>query len=366
MNKAKGLAYVAVLACAILALTGCPGPGSSPGGGDPGSVELSVVFDSRGGGSVATAKVQPGETVIEPLDLTNAENDDLIFSGWYTEAACENRWDFDDPVETNMTLYAKWNAADTLSFAAISGGTAWEVGKGTGTLDADLYIPAYYQGIPVARIANWAFLNCSGLKDVDLPLSVQALGIGAFNGSGITRIRLPVNVGAIAAYALSNCGSLTEITVDGENTSFKSVDGVLFNSALTYIWAYPAGKSGTSYSIPLGVTGIGPSAFGGALLTDVSIPMGVTAIEFNAFSSCAALNTVNIPTSVSYIGDRAFANSFYGAESTIFIPDSVDLGYYVFYLSKNLIIRCQAASEPEGWDANWNPSGLPVAWGCSN
>ena len=83
---------------------------------------ISVTFDTNGRGVVPQAQtVLQGETVTRPTNPTAQGYD---FKGWYTEAACENEWDFDtNTVTDSMTLYAKWEAQTyTLTFDTNGGG----------------------------------------------------------------------------------------------------------------------------------------------------------------------------------------------------------------------------------------------------
>jgi uncharacterized repeat protein (TIGR02543 family) len=388
MKIRRLLPHAAVLACAILFIVACQDSPTDTND-EPVDTRLSVAFDSQGGGSVSAAKVQPGETLVEPLDLTNATDANLVFSGWYTEAACSTRWNFDDPVAKGMTLYAKWNAANSLTFAAISGGAAWEVSKGSGSLDSDLYIPAYYKGIPVTSVASSGFTLCTGLtkvvlppgmksikssafcrsnlSSVTLPQGIEELGVNAFTTTNIGRIRIPASCTSVAASAISNCKSLSQVTVDAENPQYVAVDNVLFNKSMTSLICYPAGRAGTNYSIPAGVIEIAYCAFLGSSLVGIAIPDGVTTLSNNAFAECPSLHEINIPASVNFIGNLAFGMSFYWTASTIYLPNTVSsLGYWAFYGCASLSIRCQAAAQPAGWDALWNPDGRPVAWDCAN
>jgi hypothetical protein len=378
----------AVLAFAILAFVACQD--SPPDINEaPVDTRLSVTFDCQGGGSVPTAKVQPGETVAEPMDLTNATDAALVFSGWYTSDDYLSRWDFGDPVTTDMTLYAKWNAANSLTFVAISGGAAWEVAKGSGSLDSDLFIPAYYKGIPVTSVASSGFFLCTGLTSVvlppgmksikssafcrsnlasiTLPQGIEELGGSAFTTTNIGRIHIPASCISVAAGAMANCRSLSQVTVDAENPQYVAVDNVLFNKSMTSLFCYPAGKAGSNYSIPSGVGEIAYCAFLGSSLVGISIPDSVTILRNNAFAECYDLHEINIPASIASIGNLAFALSFSRTAGTIFIPNTVSsIGYWTFYGCASLSIRCQASAPLAGWDAQWNPDGRPVAWDCLN
>lgn len=57
------------------------------------------------------------------------------------------------------------------------------------------------------------------------------------------------------------CRNLTRINVSEENPFMKSVDGVLYSKDGTILYAYPAGKSGSSYTIPKEVETVYNGAF---------------------------------------------------------------------------------------------------------
>lgn len=59
--------------------------------------------------------------------------------------------------------------------------------------------------------------------------------------------------------------------------------------------------------IPDGIVGIGDSAFQGTTITSVSIPSSVTSIGNYAFASCYALVNVSIPETVTSVGVAAFS-----------------------------------------------------------
>ena len=83
--------------------------------------EYTVTFVSNGGTSVAKQTVAYGAKASKPSDPTL---DGSQFAGWYTDAACTEAYDFDLPVKSNLTLYAKWEANKyTVTFVS-NGGTA--------------------------------------------------------------------------------------------------------------------------------------------------------------------------------------------------------------------------------------------------
>ena len=74
-----------------------------------------VTFNPNGGTltGAATCEEKQNECIQRPYEEPIREGHN--FRGWYTDAACkpEQKWDFDDPIPGNMTLYAGW---DILSY----------------------------------------------------------------------------------------------------------------------------------------------------------------------------------------------------------------------------------------------------------
>ena len=71
---------------------------------------FTVTFDANGHGTAPDA-----QKASKPTDPT-AEG--FTFGGWFTEAACENAYNFDNAVSADVTVYAKWteDASQTQSF----------------------------------------------------------------------------------------------------------------------------------------------------------------------------------------------------------------------------------------------------------
>ena len=138
------------------------------------------------------------------------------------------------------------------------------------------------------------------------------------------------SVTEISDYAFSGCTSLTAINVDGNNTIYKSVDGVLFSKDMTTLKLYSDAKINASYAIPDGVTEIGFSAFSGCTsLTKVTIPNSVTGIGDYAFQGCTSLKEITIPNSMTEISNYAFSGCT--SLTKVTIPDSVTkIGYGAF------------------------------------
>lgn len=64
-----------------------------------------VTFNTNGGSVVPEQTVTDGATVTKPDDPTK---DGYTFDGWYQDATFAAAFDFDTPITTDVTLYAKW------------------------------------------------------------------------------------------------------------------------------------------------------------------------------------------------------------------------------------------------------------------
>ncbi len=77
-----------------------------------------------------------------------------------------------------------------------------------------LVVPETIDGLPVRRIGNGAFLNCSRLTSVSLPSTLREIGENAFGWcTSLTNVTFAEGTSHIGRNAFSNCVSLAAITL---------------------------------------------------------------------------------------------------------------------------------------------------------
>ena len=195
---------------------------------------------------------------------------------------------------------------------------------------------------PDTKVIGYAaFAGCIDLLEAEIPDGVTTLGTAAFASCfDITSITIPSSVTNIGFSSFGGCTSLTSITVDENNTTYKSIDGVLYSKDGTTLVFCPTRNNLSK------------------------VPNGVTKIEDSAFYDCYGIICMSIPNSVISIG----TNAFYSCDNliSIQIPDSITkIGNNAFYNCKKLTIYCGAEKQPDGWDEEWKASDISVVWGTN-
>lgn len=168
---------------------------------------------------------------------------------------------------------------------------------------ARLVIPETYLGRPVSEIAANAFSGQKSLLSVSIPENMLIIGDRAFSDCvRLSGIEIPAGVLTLGDGLFSGCTALGKITVAEENESYASLDGVLYDKALTQFLHVPAALGG-KVRIPETVEEIGNGAFSGVKgVTEIELASGLKRIEGNAFRGCAALETLIIPETVIHFG----------------------------------------------------------------
>ena len=211
----------------------------------------------------------------------------------------------------------------------IDGTTAYVSGCVSANLPTSLTIPGTISvdstTYNVTSIDEYAFEECTALTSVTIGNNVTSVLKFAFLGcTALTTVSIGSGMTDIDPDAFYECTALKTVTVDDANTTYCSVNNVIFSEDQKTIILYPAGIESETYTIPDSVTIIGKCAFqSSAYLKTITIPDAVTTLNIDTFYACTALTSVTIGSGVTAIG----ANTFYActALTSVTIPDSVTI-----------------------------------------
>lgn len=202
----------------------------------------------------------------------------------------------------------------------------------------DVYIPSMIDGYTVTAIGDEAFAEGMEMSSqaviVVLPSTITTLGDKAFYHANISSINIPLSLQSIGkgAFAYS---AITQFSVEPGHGSYAAIDGALYHKKSKTLVAYPPAIK-ELVAVPDGIVAIDDYAFSG-------MKLGIT--EFSKTRGIVQANEI-IPPSVTRIGNYAFADAtfYYTSEydrtgdrssrEAILLPEGVvELGEYAFYKS---------------------------------
>ncbi len=175
----------------------------------------------------------------------------------------------------------------------------------------------------VKNIKNDAFADCVKLSSVTLSDTVENIGNGAFGNTAVKSINITKNVKSIGLWETDENfydghdtwkyvhafekAPVEKITVDSNNKTYSSKNGVLYNKKQTKLCWYPCEKSAKKFTVPKTVKSIDLFAcVGSSKLTKVTFKTNKIKTINGCFSSCTALKTIKLPESVKRISGYAF------------------------------------------------------------
>lgn len=191
----------------------------------------------------------------------------------------------------------------------------------------------------VKEIADYAFFECRGVESVKLPGTLTSIGDHTFYSCyTLTEVDIPSSVNFIGYEAFGNT-SLKKVNtndieawckIDFDRSAFAIGTDLYLNGELLRNLVIPSTitkikpesfatfENIISVEIPNSVTTIGEYSFRSTGITEIIIPNSVTTIGEGAFYNCLYLADVSIPASVTTIENDAFAQA---AMKRVYITD---------------------------------------------
>ena len=172
------------------------------------------------------------------------------------------------------------------------------VGLGTCT-DQNIVVDDEYDDKPVTSVYPAGFQNCTTIKTIELPDTIEVFGTDAFAGSSLQTITIPNEVSVISTGAFRNCKQLASVDFDKTLNSVIMINDYAFANDFTLSY-FPFHKL-------THLTTIGKEAFLYCLgLRSIIFPDSFTTLESYAFQDCKGLTTIYFGENITSIGAYAF------------------------------------------------------------
>ena len=179
---------------------------------------------------------------------------------------------------SDVDAWSKIDFATPYSNPAHSNGKLWKDGQQLSTVVLTNV---------VTSISKYAFYNCRGITNILIPSSVTSIGMEAFYSCyDITAVQTP------------SLQSWCAISFANANANPLFYGKKLYNDGTLVV----------NLTIPNTITQIKDYTFYNLTSLEVLSLNNVTSIGVSAFNGCTGLNMVNVPTTLTTIGNEAFAN----------------------------------------------------------
>lgn len=277
------------------------------------------------------AKNRVGETKSESITFKTTDAVKLQEAGKLSELMGNHLYEY-----AQLTIAGYLNGDDLACLRTMAGrdiNNETTTGRLADINMADAHIVAggsdfgpYHRHTENQVIGQGLFAHCSHLKHIILPSDVIKIEKDAFTDcTSLKEIEIPASVNQLLPS--SGCTALETILVSKANTQYSSLDGVLFNGKGTEIIWFPMGKQG-DYTLPSTLTSIGDYAFKecsitrfnfpesmteigqGALMNskveEVSLPAQLKQIPTGTFQGCTRLKVVRLGKKTELISDYVF------------------------------------------------------------
>ena len=229
------------------------------------------------------------------------------------------------------TYYDAADKTNKLGYTLNTGNSTMTITKCINAFNSVLKIPNIltaegisYDVTGIGGLYNGSFVGTDKLTLVYLPDTLVYLYSNAFaDCNKLYEIKIPASVQSISDTAFIGCSGLTNITIADGNTNYRVENDCLIDKTNKLVLGL------STSSIPDSVTSLGNYCFHKMPITTAVIPEGISVISNNAFSSCTSLTNVTLPSSLTTLEATCFA--WCSSLSEITLPTTLtSISSYVF------------------------------------
>ena len=167
----------------------------------------------------------------------------------------------------------------------------------------------------VTRIADYAF-DSAPLTRITLADSIVELGSPAFRGSKIQELNIPASVETLSSSSFLGASELAKLTVANNNSSFTSIDNVLFTKNKEELIFYPPKRDGVSYKVPEGTKLIRIASLSSSPIKELTIPESISSLSEMLLAG-TLIEKLNLSATLEGIDDWSFYDSYNLKEVTV-------------------------------------------------
>lgn len=294
-------------------------------------VQLTLVVN----GVSETYDVSKQEKIVDEILTKTPYTKDDIF-GIYVDENYTTELGGDATISEPTTIYLLCVTWDKLQF--VEGSLSCEVYAKDTSIEGYVVLPQAYNDKPVKYVRDTGFFNCNQITKVFIPEGFTVLEDNAFyNCKNLNYVSIPNSLTSIGAMVFSATSvAFTEYSNGkylGNNvnpyvllyTSISSITTINIHPNTMLIASYMAqNEELLSVHIPSSVKYIGTRAFANNLkLTSVTFDEGskLLSIGEETFAQCKLLNNIKLPNKLESIGEESFA--YCSALTNIEIPSTV-------------------------------------------
>lgn len=163
-------------------------------------------------------------------------------------------------------------------------------------------IPSEYEGKPVIKIEDDAFLYTDWLEEITISENIEEIGDYSFGLNKNTKVINESNKIKSAGINTPAIEGVSRYDLLKNNPEFKVTDDAVFSKDGTVLISYNVSNNKTEYVVPKGVKTIAKYAFSSAKhLEKVMISEGVETLENKVFYNCAKTTDISFPKSLKHM-----------------------------------------------------------------